>query len=76
MSSNQEVQGLVEDGAEDPDRRHGNHDQEQREAEDVSYAMRLYAGSGLGFVEVNFIAVTFHRRLLAIVTWSDGDGAI
>ena len=66
---------LAEDGSEDPDRGHGNNGQQQREAEDIAHALRLYTARSLGFVEMNLFPMPFHSRLLTVETWANGNGA-
>ena len=56
---------LAEDGAEDPDRGHGDDNQQEGNAEHITHTLRLGAGGCLGLAEVNFVALPFHRRLHA-----------
>ena len=43
----------LEDGAEDPDGGQGDHDQQERKAEDVAHSLLLRAGGCFGLVEMN-----------------------
>src|SRR5512139_3638447 len=65
----------LENGAQDPDRRKRDHHEQQRKSQDIAHALLLHSAGCFGFVEVNLIALTFHRRLLEAVTWVDAEGA-
>ena len=68
------IRGL-ENGAQDPDRRKSDHDEQERKSQDITHALLLHSAGCFGFVEVNLVALTFHRRLLEVVTWVDAEGA-
>jgi hypothetical protein len=58
----------AQDGSQDPDRGHGDDDEEERYAKDIADALGLDPSGSLGLVKMNFVALPFHRRTPVVGT--------